>query len=194
MNVRLALGVQVDWERVVRSLLTSSSCGLCGKASIDALKTRAEPLADPGPDPLATDSALRASVLASLPRELRNRQIVFERTGGLHAAGLFAFDGRLLGLREDVGRHNAVDKVIGAALIGRKVPLDHRILMVSGRASFEIVQKAVVARCPVVAAVSAPSSLAVELADEMRVTLVGFLRDDRFNVYAHPQRIAEAGQ
>ena len=183
VNVRLVEGVAVDWDRVKRSLLTTSSCGVCGKASIEALRARTEPLALSG-------SRFEAAAITRLPEELRAGQIVFEATGGLHAAGLFSRSGELRLLREDVGRHNAVDKVVGAAMVQRMFPLDDAILMVSGRASFEIVQKAAVARIPMVAAVSAPSSLAVDLARDMGITLVGFLRGSGFNVYTHGARLA----
>jgi FdhD protein len=182
VNVRLVEGVTFDWGRLRRALLTSSSCGVCGKATLDALRTRAEPIAVGGGE-------VAASTLAGLPATLRARQVVFEMTGGLHAAGLFEADGTLALLREDVGRHNAVDKVIGAAILRKILPLGSCVLVVSGRASFEIVQKAIVARIPIVAAVSAPSSLAVELAESFGVTLAGFVRAGGFNLYTHPQRI-----
>jgi FdhD protein len=165
-----------------RNFYSSSSCGICGKASLDAIDVRCAPVAD-GP-------AVEAAVLLSLPDQLRSAQDVFDRTGGLHAAALFDAGGRPLVVREDVGRHNAVDKVIGAQLLAEQLPLSDRILMVSGRASFEIVQKAAVAGVPIICAVSAPSSLAVDAARRFGITLVGFLRDDRFNVYTGEQRIA----
>jgi FdhD protein len=166
-----------------RSFYTTSSCGLCGKASIDAVRTRSS--YDPGGDDLVLDPA----VLAALPDRLREAQQVFDATGGLHAAGLFTPAGELLVLREDVGRHNAVDKVVGWALREDRLPLAGTVLMVSGRASFELVQKAWMAGIPAMAAVSAPSSLAVDLANESGMTLVGFLRGDRMNVYAGGQRV-----
>jgi FdhD protein len=184
VNVRLAESVRVDWERLKRTMLTNSSCGLCGKASIDALKTRAEPLEGAAGPPVG------AKVILELPARLRAGQVVFDSTGGLHAAALFSREGTLEVVREDVGRHNAVDKAIGAALIRRLFPLGERVLLVSGRASYEIVQKAIMARIPVVAAVSAPSSLAVDLAREFGVTLIGFLRDGGFNVYTRDERIS----
>ena len=166
-----------------RNFYATSSCGICGKASLDAIETRCEPVA-PGPE-------VSAEVLAGLPETLRRAQSVFDRTGGLHAAALFDSAGRLITSREDVGRHNAVDKVIGSELLAGRVPLSGTILLVSGRASFEIVQKAAAARIPLICAVSAPSSLAVDAARRFGMTLVGFLRGERFNVYAHPERIAE---
>lgn len=163
-------------ERATRELYATSSCGVCGKASIDRLQVLAGPLTAPRrPDP---------DVLVALPARLRAAQAAFEASGGLHAAGLFTFDGELEVLREDIGRHNAVDKVLGWRLRQDRAPVDDRILLVSSRAGFEIVQKALVARVPVVAAVGAASSLAVDLAREMGVFLVGFLRDGRFNIYA----------
>jgi FdhD protein len=167
-----------------RNFFTSSSCGMCGKASIDAVRTTSA--YDVSTDPLVVTPGL----LTSLPEKLRAAQRVFDRTGGLHAAGLFGPDGELLCLREDVGRHNAVDKVIGWAVQESRMPLTETVLHVSGRASFELVQKAVMAGIPMLAAVSAPSSLAVELADEMGLTLVGFLRGETFNVYAGGQRVS----
>jgi len=185
VTVYLRDGLKPDWDRLRRSLLTSSSCGLCGKASIESLTTRAAPLPAGG-------ARIEADVLSSLPGRLRGRQEVFATTGGLHAAGLFDLDGGLEVLREDVGRHNAVDKAIGASLLGKRFPLGRRVLLVSGRASYEIVQKAAIARIPIVAAVSAPSSLAIGLAAGMGVTLVGFLRGEGFNIYSHPRRIVRA--
>jgi FdhD protein len=166
-------------------MFASSSCGLCGKASLDAVRTTARwPIADTPPVRVAPD------LLAALPDRLRAAQRVFDRTGGLHAAGLFSPEGDLLDLREDVGRHNAVDKLIGRALRSGALPLSRTILLVSGRASFELAQKSVMAGIPVLAAVSAPSSLAVDLAAETGLTLVGFLRGSSMNVYAGEQRIA----
>ncbi|WDV49426.1 formate dehydrogenase accessory sulfurtransferase FdhD [Streptomyces coeruleorubidus] len=185
VDVRLAPGVAVPDISLERNVYTTSSCGLCGKASLDAVRTTARwPIADTPPVRVAPD------LLAALPDRLRAAQRVFDRTGGLHAAGLFSADGELLDLREDVGRHNAVDKLIGCALRSGALPLSRTILLVSGRASFELAQKAVMAGIPVLAAVSAPSSLAVDLAAETGLTLVGFLRGSSMNVYAGEQRIA----
>ena len=166
------------WQR---NFVSSSSCGLCGKLTIESVHLHAP----------AVDDGLRVSVrvLLRLPDRLRSAQAGFDETGGLHAAGLFDAEGRLLCLREDIGRHNAVDKIIGAALLNDELPLSGRILMVSGRTSFEIVQKALMARIPFVAAVSAASSLAVELAESSRMGLVGFLRGEGMNAYAGAERI-----
>lgn len=167
-----------------RSLVTSSSCGVCGKATLDQVEVSSRhPIPPPG-------RPVGVAVLSKLPALLRERQRVFDSTGGLHAAGLFTDDGTELIVREDVGRHNAVDKVIGWAVRERRVPLSDVILMVSGRASFELVQKAVLAGVPMLGAVSAPSSLAVDLADRSGLTLVGFLRGETMNVYTAPERIA----
>ena len=171
-----------DAERLKRNFYTTSSCGICGKATLEHVEVACARVA-PGPE-------VSREVISRLPNELRRAQRVFDQTGGLHAAGLFAPTGKLLSLREDVGRHNAVDKVVGEALLAGDVPLAGRILFVSGRTSFEIVQKAGVAGIPVVAAVSAPTSLAVDAADRLGMTVVGFVRDERFNVYTHPDRIA----
>ncbi|MBI2763279.1 MAG: formate dehydrogenase accessory sulfurtransferase FdhD [Chloroflexi bacterium] len=165
-----------------RNFVATASCGICGKASIDDVAVRCEPLPKGLP-------VVARSVILSLPIALRDAQAAFDRTGGLHAAGLFETDGRPVVVREDVGRHNALDKVIGSRVRARELPLWDRILMVSGRVSFEIVQKAAVAGIPIICAVSAPSDLAVRLADRLGVTLVGFLRGDGFNVYTHDGRI-----
>ena len=168
--------------RLKRNFVMSSSCGVCGKTSIDSIRRRVAP---------ASDSAqVLPATLLSLPEKLRAGQRVFAATGGLHGAAIFSLDGALLTIREDVGRHNAVDKVIGYALMNTMVPLSRHLMMVSGRLSFEIVQKAAAAGVPILAAVSAPSSLAVDLAEEIGTTLVGFLRDGSFNIYTRPDRIA----
>ncbi|WP_329310967.1 formate dehydrogenase accessory sulfurtransferase FdhD [Streptomyces sp. NBC_01262] len=188
VDVRLAQGVPVPDITLERNVYTTSSCGLCGKASLDAVRTQARwPIAD---DPDAPPVRLEPELLSALPDRLRAAQQVFDRTGGLHAAALFTADGELLDVREDVGRHNAVDKLVGRALQQGLLPLTGKILLVSGRASFELAQKAVMAGIPVLAAVSAPSSLAVDLAAESNLTLVGFLRGASMNVYAGEQRIA----
>jgi FdhD protein len=161
----------------------TSSCGVCGKANLDALRLRGVPTIAAGP-------RVAAATVRALPEALRTGQRLFASTGGLHAAGLFETTGRLLAVREDIGRHNAVDKLLGWALLERRLPLDQHLLMVSGRTSYEILQKALVAGLPVVCAVSAPSSLAVELARAFGLTLVGFLRGERFNIYAGAERIA----
>ncbi|MBC2876917.1 MULTISPECIES: formate dehydrogenase accessory sulfurtransferase FdhD [Streptomyces] len=185
VDVRLAPGVPVPEVSLERNVYTTSSCGLCGKASLDAVRTTARwPVAD-GPDPVRLSPAL----LAALPDRLRASQTVFDRTGGLHGAALFTAEGELLDVREDVGRHNAVDKLVGRALRDGSLPLSGTVLLVSGRASFELAQKAVMAGIPVLAAVSAPSSLAVDLAVESGMTLVGFLRGSSMNVYAGEERI-----
>ena len=165
-----------------RNFVATASCGICGKASIDDVAIRCEPLPKNLP-------VVSRKVITSMPNELRAAQAAFERTGGLHAAGLFNTDGSLVAIREDVGRHNALDKLIGSRVRVHELPLWDRILMVSGRVSFEIVQKAAVAGVPMICAVSAPSDLAVRLADRLGVTLIGFLRGDGFNVYSHDGRI-----
>lgn len=185
VDVRLAPGVPVPDITLERNVYTTSSCGLCGKASLDAVRTTARwPVAD-GPTALR----LKPELLAMLPEKLREAQRVFDRTGGLHGAALFSADGELLDVREDVGRHNAVDKLVGRALQQGLLPLSGAVLLVSGRASFELAQKAVMAGIPVLAAVSAPSSLAVDLAAETGMTLIGFLRGASMNVYAGEQRV-----
>ncbi len=188
LDVALGDGVAVPDPSIERNFFTTSSCGVCGKASLDAVRTVSRwTIAN---DPVR----LSAATIATLPDRLRAAQRVFDRTGGLHAAALFDADGALLAVREDVGRHNAVDKVIGWALGEGRLPLTGTTLMVSGRASFELVQKAVMAGIPALTAVSAPSSLAVDLAREMGLTLVGFLRGTSMNVYSGAERIASAEQ
>jgi FdhD protein len=181
VNVFLVPGVKVDFERLSRHVFSSSSCGICGKATLESLQQHFEPV--------NSDLKVRPDTLTALPARLRAVQACFDRTGGLHAAALFDSAGELLVAREDVGRHNAVDKALGHALLQRMIPLDRHVLLVSGRASFEIVQKALAGGVPIVAAVSAPSSLAVQLAEDSGITLVGFLRDGRMNVYCGEQRI-----
>lgn len=183
LDVALADGVPAPEVDPTRNFYTTSSCGVCGKASIDAVRVRSR-------HPVAADPVpLTPALLTALPDRLRQAQRVFDRTGGLHAAGLFRSDGSLACVREDVGRHNAVDKVVGWALRENGLPLSGHLLMVSGRASFELVQKASMAGIPVLAAVSAPSTLAVDLAEEVGMTLVGFLRGERMNVYCRDDRI-----
>lgn len=181
VNIFLAPGVSVDFARLTRHVFASSSCGLCGKATIQAVHQHFKPA--------KSAMIVRARTLLTLPDRLRQSQKTFDRTGGLHAAALFDVRGKLLVAREDVGRHNAVDKVIGFALLHDLLPLDRHILMVSGRASFEIMQKALAGRVAMVAAVSAPSTLAVQFAQASGQTLVGFLRGNRMNVYSRPKRI-----
>ena len=164
-----------------RNVTANSSCGLCGRVTIDSLKTRAAPL--------ALTTSIDAAVVHGLPDALRAQQAVFDRTGGLHGAALFTTRGVLITSAEDVGRHNAVDKVIGRLLLEERLPLDDVVLVVSGRTSYEIVQKAWLAAVPIICAVSAPSSLAIDLAAEAGITLLGFARDHAFNIYSHPQRI-----
>jgi len=184
LDVTLAPGVRPPDPDLARAFYTTSSCGLCGKASIDAVETVS------AYDVSSDEAAVDAATLTGLPDALRARQEVFEKTGGLHAAALFdAVTGELLVLREDVGRHNAVDKVVGWAVLNDRLPLRGTVLQVSGRASFELVQKAVMAGIPILAAVSAPSSLAAELAEASGLTLVGFLRGSSMNVYAGAGRV-----
>jgi FdhD protein len=175
INVFVAPDVAVDLDQLSRHVFASSSCGLCGKASIDSVHQHFAPI--------KSASYIRAEVIRTLPEKLIPQQTAFSKTGGVHAAALFNLDGELQVLREDVGRHNAVDKVLGWAFLNEKLPLAEMILLVSGRASFEIMQKALAATIPIVAAVSAPSSLAVEFAEESGQTLIGFLRGSSFNIY-----------
>ena len=183
LDVTLAPGVEPPGLDVTRNFYTTSSCGVCGKASLEAVRLTGR--FPPGADP----AGVAAATLQAMPDQLRSAQKVFDSTGGLHAAALFAVDGTMQVVREDIGRHNAVDKVIGWAAEHRRMPLSATVLLVSGRASFELTQKAVMAGIPVLAAVSAPSSLAVSLADDSGLTLVAFLREDSMNVYTRPDRI-----
>ena len=182
IRVELADGVAVDLGRLQRNFYTTSSCGVCGKSSLEALAIE-------GVDAVTDEVRVAAATLAGLPDLLREQQEVFDSTGGLHAAGLFGADGDLLALREDVGRHNAVDKLVGEAFLRGALPLNANVLVLSGRASFELLQKALVAGIEVVAAVGAPSSLAVELAQRFGITLCGFVRGGRFNCYSRPERV-----
>jgi FdhD protein len=185
VSVRLRSGTALDTSRLARNFYTTSSCGVCGKASLDLLRVQV-----PWPAPLPADGPrISAQTLVALPETLRAAQGVFDRTGGLHASGLFTPDGQLLGSREDVGRHNALDKLIGEQFLAGKLPLREHVLVVSGRASFELVQKAAMAGVPLMVAVGAPSSLAAQAADEFGITLAGFARGQGFNVYTHPERV-----
>ncbi|MDQ6631135.1 MAG: formate dehydrogenase accessory sulfurtransferase FdhD [Verrucomicrobiota bacterium] len=181
INVFLSPDVLVDFKQLTRHVFASSSCGLCGKATIDSVHQHFSKIKN--------KVSASAKIILDLPKKLRGAQETFDRTGGLHAAAIFDLDGNLLASREDVGRHNAVDKILGYGFLNGVFPFEHHILLVSGRASFEILQKALAARVPFICAVSAPSSLAVEFAQESGQTLVGFLREERMNIYSHPKRI-----
>lgn len=183
LDVRLAPGVELPDLDVTRNFYTTSSCGICGKSALDAVELASRH--SPGDDP----STVAAATLTAMPAQLRSAQKVFASTGGLHGAALFDVGGTMLAVREDVGRHNAVDKVIGWALESGRVPLSGSVLLVSGRVSFELTQKSVMAGIPVLAAVSAPSSLAVDLATQSGLTLVAFLRGDSMNVYSRADRV-----
>jgi len=187
IDVELAPRVDYDARLHMRHVYTTSSCGVCGKASLDAVRVQV-------PDYAGSDAfAVEPAVLRALPAALRARQAEFLRTGGLHASAMFDPSGQIVGVAEDVGRHNALDKLVGRALAGGELPLHERGLLFSGRASFELIQKAAMAGCPFVAAIGPPSSLAVELAAEQRITLVGFLRDGQGNIYTLPHRLRREG-
>ncbi len=183
VQIELRFGVAVDLARLERHFYTTSSCGVCGKSSLEALELQHSPPL------LEHEPRISRDVIYTLPDKLRQSQAVFERTGGLHAAALFDAGGNLLALREDVGRHNAVDKLIGSQLWADRLPLSDKGILVSGRASFELMQKTLMAGSPMLVAVGAPSSLAVELAVQFKMTLVGFLRDGRFNIYSGSWRL-----
>jgi len=182
VNVTLGEGISGDLPSLDRHFFTNSACGVCGKLSIDSLKVR-------GYGAINQQLVITPEVIYSLPAQLAKAQGIFTSTGGLHAAGLFDSQGKLVKIREDVGRHNALDKLIGSALLAEEFPLDKAIVMVSGRSSYEILQKCIVARVPIICAVSAPSSLAVAMAQEFGITLIGFLREKRFNVYSGMERV-----
>ena len=184
VNVFLSPTVRVDFSQLTRHVFATSSCGLCGKASIEAVHLHFAPV--------NSELRINAKALTQLPNRMRAAQKTFARTGGLHAAAIFDARGKLIVVREDVGRHNAVDKVLGFGFLKKKLPFDSHVLLVSGRASFEIVQKALAGRIPIVAAVSAPTSLAVEFARDSGQTLVGFLRGETMNIYTGAQRIASS--
>lgn len=184
VRVDLTENVEIDFDKLARNFYTTSSCGVCGKSSLEALTMAgAKPILDENPAKISAD------LIHKLPEILRKNQTVFAETGGLHAAALFSFSGNLIDLQEDVGRHNAVDKLIGKQFLGNNLPLNDKILFLSGRASFELVQKAVMAQIPAICAVGAPSSLAVEAAREFNLTLLGFVRENRFNIYCGNDRI-----
>jgi FdhD protein len=185
VSVELSAGAPFDAEAMRRNFYTTSSCGVCGKASLEAVAAREGP-------PMPAGPVLDSQTLLALPGRLLAKQKVFARTGGLHAAGLFDAEGNLLEVREDVGRHNAVDKIVGRLVLDGTLPAGERVLQVSGRASFEIMQKALAAGIPFVSAVSAPSSLAVDIAESFGMTLAGFVRQESFNIYAGASRIRSA--
>jgi FdhD protein len=190
VRIQLSAGISLDFKQLERHFFTTSSCGICGKASLEAVQRLARGPALCARNELRTSSAM----IHRLPAQLRAAQQIFEHTGGLHAAALFDVAANLCSVREDVGRHNAVDKVIGAEWLEGRMPLGDRILFVSGRASFELIQKAARAGIPIFAAVGAPSSLAVELAEACGMTLLGFVRDARFNIYSAGYRLERMGQ
>tara|TARA_B100001094_G_scaffold327499_1_gene385858 strand:- start:828 stop:1673 length:846 start_codon:yes stop_codon:yes gene_type:complete len=183
LNVFLSPEVEINLDRLKRNVYASSSCGLCGKASIESLQNIFEPLNK-------IETVISVDKILTLSQKLRAKQSTFDKTGGLHAAGIFDRNGELLVLREDIGRHNAVDKILGHLFLKNRMPLEDCVLMVSGRASFEIIQKSLAGRVGIICAVSAPSSLAVDMAKESGQTLIGFLRERKFNVYSHKERIS----
>lgn len=181
--VHLTPQVKIDFKKLERHFYTTSSCGVCGKTSIEALQTTG------APDLLDAQPKIPQELIHLLPEKLRHQQSIFDHTGGLHAAGLFDSSGNLIALSEDVGRHNAVDKLIGSRLIKDQLPLLNSIIVVSGRVSFELVQKSLMAGIPILVAVGAPSSLAIQLADENNMTVIGFVRNQRYNIYSGQERI-----
>ena len=183
LNVFLSPEVEINLDRLKRNVYASSSCGLCGKASIESLQNIFEPLNK-------IETVISVDKILTLAQKLRAKQSTFDKTGGLHAAGIFDRNGELLVLREDIGRHNAVDKILGHLFLKNRMPLEDCVLMVSGRASFEIIQKSLAGRVGIICAVSAPSSLAVDMAKESGQTLIGFLRERKFNIYSHKERIS----
>ena len=183
LNVFLSPEVEINLDRLKRNVYASSSCGLCGKASIESLQNIFKPLNK-------IETVISVDKILTLAQKLRAKQSTFDKTGGLHAAGIFDLNGQLLVLREDIGRHNAVDKILGHLFLKNRMPLEDCVLMVSGRASFEIIQKSLAGRVGIICAVSAPSSLAVDMAKESGQTLIGFLRERKFNVYSHKERIS----
>jgi FdhD protein len=185
VNVELRQGLIPDLQPLERHFYTNSACGVCGKASLEALRLRGCPV-------ISSGLMVTPEIIYSLSDQLRAAQGIFAATGGLHAAAVFDAQGRLLNLREDIGRHNALDKLIGTALLSEELPLNNHLVMVSGRSSFEILQKSTAAGVPIVCSVSAPSSLAVSVAQEFGITLIGFLRGERFNIYTGSQRIRVA--
>lgn len=189
IRVDLAENTPVDFKKLERNFYTTSSCGVCGKSSLEALTIA-------GAEKILSNDLpqMPAEIVHELPETLRRNQAVFDETGGLHAAALFDFRGGLIDLKEDVGRHNAVDKLIGRQFLDNQIPLHDKILFLSGRASFELVQKAVMAQIPVICAVGAPSSMAVEAAKEFNITLLGFVRERRFNIYCGNARVLAAHQ
>jgi FdhD protein len=182
LKISLLPEVELNFKHLQRHFYTSSSCGVCGKTSIENLQKQCRMIP-------ATQAAMSANRIIQLPKIVRQAQTVFEYTGGLHAAALFDFAGNLIALREDVGRHNAMDKLIGYQLFSRQIPLNNSLILVSGRLSYELVQKTIMAGVPILAAIGAPSSLAVDLAQHFGLTLIGFLRENQLNIYTHPQRI-----
>ncbi|WP_124975180.1 formate dehydrogenase accessory sulfurtransferase FdhD [Aphanothece sacrum] len=182
IKVELREELKPNLPSLERHFFTSSACGVCGKTSLESLKIK-------GCIPVNTNIKITSELILQLPTKLKEAQNIFTKTGGLHAAALFDIEGNLLKLREDVGRHNALDKLIGSAILSKEMPLNNCIVMVSGRSSFEILQKCIMAKIPLLCAVSAPSSLAVTLAQEFKVTLIGFLRENRFNIYTEAERI-----
>ncbi len=183
VRVRITDDVEIDWKRLDRHFYTSSSCGVCGKSSLESVYNLQTIT------PSSMQILVTTDLICSLSGKLKETQEIFQRTGGLHASALFTLSGELLQLMEDVGRHNALDKLIGSQLLANQLPLNNRILLLSGRASFELIQKAAAASIPVVAAVGAPSTLAVELAQKCGITLIGFLKENRFNIYSGAERI-----